>query len=145
MPNSIIIKPVEKLSESILKRILVIEHSCFSDPWSRSMFVVSEIEHIITAELGEETVGFACFQHFLDECHILNVAVLPQYRKQGIGRQLVNWMLNRLEGARDFYLEVRESNKSAISLYIAMGFQTIGKRKEYYRDKEDALIMHKKI
>ena len=143
MPNSIVIKPVKKLSESILKRILVIEHTCFSDPWSEAMFIVSEMEGIITAEVGRETVGFACFQHFLDECHILNVAVLPEYRKQGIGRQLVNWVLNRLEGARDFYLEVRESNTAAISLYITMGFQTIGKRKEYYRDKENALVMHK--
>ena len=131
------------VSESVLKRLLSIEHACFSDPWSETMFVVSEIEHIITAELEEETVGFACFQHFLDECHILNVAVLPEYRKQGIGRQLMGWMLNHLEDTRDFYLEVREGNTAAISLYIAMGFQTIGKRKEYYRDKENALIMHK--
>ncbi|MCK5879023.1 MAG: ribosomal protein S18-alanine N-acetyltransferase [Holophagae bacterium] len=145
MPNSIEIKPVETLSAAVRKHILAIEHACFSDPWSPAMFVVSEMEGIITAEKGSEMVGFACFQHFLDECHILNIAVLPVFRKQGIGRQLVEWMLTRLEEARDFYLEVREGNRAAISLYESMGFQIIGEREEYYRDKETALVMHKKI
>jgi [ribosomal protein S18]-alanine N-acetyltransferase len=143
MPNSIVIKPVKTVSEPILKRLLSIEHACFSDPWSEAMFVVSEMEGIIIAEAGDETVGFACFQYFLDEYHILNVAVLPGYRKQGIGRQLMGWMLNHLEDTRDFYLEVREGNNAAISLYEDMGFRVIGERKEYYRDKETALVMHK--
>ncbi len=145
MLKSIVIKPVKSVSESVLNRLLTIEHACFSDPWSPAMFVISEMEGIITAETGDKTVGFACFQHFLDECHILNVAVLPQYRKQGIGHQLMEWMLRCLEGARDFFLEVRENNSSAISLYESMGFQIIGKRKKYYRDRETALVMHKKI
>ncbi len=145
MPNSIVIKPVKSLSESVLKHVLAIEHACFSDPWSPAMFVVSKMEGIITAEKDSEMVGFGCFQHFLDECHILNVAVLPAFRKQGIGKQLVTWMFTWLPGAKDFYLEVREGNRAAISLYESMGFQIIGEREEYYQDKETALVMHKKI
>ncbi|NOY22277.1 MAG: ribosomal protein S18-alanine N-acetyltransferase [Acidobacteria bacterium] len=144
MPNSIVINPVKSISESVLNRLLTIEHACFSEPWSPAMFVISKMEGIITAETGDKTVGFACFQHFLDECHILNVAVLPAFRKQGIGRQLVEWLFTRLTEAKDFFLEVRESNRTAISLYESMGFQIIGERKEYYRDKENALVMHKK-
>lgn len=145
MPNFIVIKPVEVVSESVLRHILAIEHACFPDPWSPAMFVASEIEGIITAEKEGEIVGFACFQHFLDECHILNVAVLPAFRKQGIGGKLVEWMLTRLAEAKDFFLEVRENNDTAISLYRSMGFQIIGERKEYYRNKENALIMHKRV
>ena len=144
MPNSIEIKPVETVSPAVLKQLLEIEHRCFSDPWSESMFVVSDVEGIIIATIGEKPAGFACFQHFLDECHILNVAVLPEHRKQGIGRLLINWILTRLKEARDFFLEVRESNQAAISLYEKMGFTRIGKREKYYRDGESALVMQKK-
>ncbi len=144
MLNSIAIRPVETVSETVLKDILEIEHACFSDPWTPAMFVVSEREKIITAESKGKIVGFACFQHFLDECHILNVAVLPDFRKQGIGHQLIEWILTRTEAAGDFYLEVRAGNPPAISLYRNFGFQVIGKRKSYYRDGETALVMHKK-
>ncbi|NOZ12259.1 MAG: ribosomal protein S18-alanine N-acetyltransferase [Acidobacteria bacterium] len=145
MRNSIVIRPVEAVSRNTLKQLLKIEHACFPDPWSPAMFTVSGTEGIILAENPDGTaVGFACFQYFLNECHILNIAVLPEFRKQGIGQQLMEWMLTELKNAQEFYLEVRENNRAAISLYQALGFQPIGKRRSYYQDGETAIVMHKK-
>ncbi len=144
MPNSIEINPVETVTKSVLKQLLSIESACFPDPWSPSMFVVSDIEGIVLAKIGGEPVGFACFQHFLDECHILNIAVLPKFRKRGIGRALMEWMFTRLPAASEFYLEVREGNVAAIALYRSFGFRVIGQRPGYYRDGETALVMYLK-
>ncbi len=146
MPNSIVIRPVEVISEKIRKQLLKIEHSCFPDPWSPGMFTISDMEGIILAENPEGTVvGFACFQYFLNECHILNIAVLPEFRKQGIGQQLMKWILTEMKNAQEFYLEVRKSNRPAISLYERLGFQQMGKRQSYYQDGETAIVMHKKM
>jgi len=79
----------------------------------------------------------------LDEGHILNVAVDPEVRGTGVGRMLVQKVLDEccLAGASFVSLEVRESNFSAIALYLKMGFSVVGKRKRYYENSEDALMM----
>ena len=145
MLKSIEIKQPSELTDDLLDQLHVIERSCFSDPWPKSLFIISDIEFVITAQEDETLVGFACFQYFLDECHILNVAVLPEYRHRGIGNCLVRWMFDHLDNARDYYLEVRKSNFPAIQLYEKLGFKTIGKRKQYYGDNEDALVMHLRL
>jgi ribosomal-protein-alanine N-acetyltransferase len=80
--------------------------------------------------------------------HVISIAVLPEYRKKGIGTALLNEAINRMKnnyGTEAVYLEVRVSNKDAISLYKKMGFEEVRIIKEYYRNGEDAYVMVKKL
>src|SRR6185369_13367228 len=88
-------------------------------------------------------VGYICLMLLLDEGHIMNVAVDPDLRGCGVGRMLVQKVLDdcRQAGASFVSLEVRESNPSAISLYRKMAFVEVGKRRRYYENGEDALMM----
>jgi [ribosomal protein S18]-alanine N-acetyltransferase len=88
-------------------------------------------------------VGYICPMQVLDEGHILNVAVDPDCRGMGVGRALVQRVLDdfRASGAAFVSLEVRVSNVAAICLYRQMGFAEVGRRKRYYENGEDALMM----
>jgi [ribosomal protein S18]-alanine N-acetyltransferase len=131
-----------------LDAVMEIEHSSFSIPWSREAFY-NEIEqnHLSTylvAEDGERIAGYCGVWLVVDEAHITNVAVLPEYRGQGIGEDLMMRIMeiSKEVGARVMTLEVRVSNVSAKGLYRKMGFQDGGIRKRYYSDnQEDALVM----
>ena len=77
---------------------------------------------------------------------MMNLAVHPEYRKQGIGTELICQLVEKLKknGSHSLMLEVRASNESAISVYHKLGFVEVGRRKNYYRNpKEDALILRK--
>ncbi|MCL1820040.1 MAG: ribosomal protein S18-alanine N-acetyltransferase [Oscillospiraceae bacterium] len=122
-----------------------IESRCFSMPWSVNA-CESEFEHDYAyywgAFAGDALVAYAGLHVVIDEGHITNVAVLPEFRRLGLARTLVDIMLRC--DLRLFTLEVRESNSAAISLYEKFGFEVLGKRKGYYdKPKEDALIMTK--
>jgi [ribosomal protein S18]-alanine N-acetyltransferase len=131
-----------------LDAVMEIEHSSFSIPWSREAFY-NEIEqnHLSTylvAEDGERIAGYCGVWLVVDEAHITNVAVLPEYRGQGIGEDLMMRIMeiSKEVGARVMTLEVRVSNVAAKGLYRKMGFQDGGIRKRYYSDnQEDALVM----
>jgi len=89
-------------------------------------------------------VGFAGIWLIIDEAHIINVAVLPEYRRNGIAKKLMVELLVRAKekGAVCSTLEVRAGNEPAIKLYEGFGYVTVGRRKAYYHDnKEDALVM----
>lgn len=102
-------------------------------PWAR----------LRAAWVGEEVVGYALFWHVADEVHLLNVAVAPAHRRQGLGRALVEELVRyaREHAAAKIFLEVRVSNAPAIQLYEAFGFERLDVRKRYYADGEDALDM----
>lgn len=124
-----------------------LEQVCFSDPWSRES-VRAEIEdnHLalyIVAEINKEVVGYAGIWWIVDEGHITNVAVSPEYRGKHIGEAIIATMLEvaREEGINKFTLEVRVSNDPAINLYKKFGFESVGVRPKYYKDNEDAMIM----
>ena len=88
--------------------------------------------------------GYAGMHHIVGECYITNVAVLPAYRKKGIARKLLQQLLDeaRQQGIYSIYLEVRDSNAAAITLYKHAGFKEVGKRKNYYEHpQEDARLM----
>jgi [ribosomal protein S18]-alanine N-acetyltransferase len=131
-----------------LDAVMEIEHSSFSIPWSREAFY-NEIEqnHLSTylvVEDGERVAGYCGVWLVVDEAHITNVAVLPDYRGQGLGEALMERIMKIAKevGARVMTLEVRVSNKAAQGLYRKMGFQDGGIRKRYYSDnQEDALVM----
>ena len=131
-----------------LDAVMEIEDQSFSIPWSRDAFL-NEIEHnhlstYLVAEDGNMLAGYCGVWLVVDEAHITNVAVLPDYRGRGLGEALMRKIMSiAIEfGARVMTLEVRVSNTPAQHLYRKLGFQDGGIRKRYYSDnQEDALVM----
>jgi ribosomal-protein-alanine N-acetyltransferase len=131
-----------------LEQVMVLERACFSSPWSEASFR-NEIEHndlanYIVVESNDEIVGYGGVWYIMDEGHITNVCVHPDFRKHGLGKRLVDEMMTRAKAAdiHHMTLEVRVSYVPAITLYERMGFQTAGVRPNYYTDNnEDAQIM----
>ncbi|MFZ5597601.1 MAG: ribosomal protein S18-alanine N-acetyltransferase [Bacillota bacterium] len=131
-----------------LEQVLDIENKSFPTPWSyRSfMFEVTENDFSLytVALVDGRVVGYSGMWIVLDEAHITNIAVHPDYRGKGYGRVLLEDLLGRaaVMGALKITLEVRVSNHVARTLYQSMGFIEMGMRKKYYTDNdEDAIIM----
>ena len=136
---------------SDIEDILVVEKLSFSIPWSRDSFekeiVDNNLAIYLVARVNEKAVGYIGMWKVLNEGHITNVAVHPEFRHQGIGDQLVSELLSLCEKENiDLVtLEVRKRNQNAIRLYEKHGFVAEGIRKAYYQDnKEDAIIMWKR-
>jgi ribosomal-protein-alanine N-acetyltransferase len=130
-----------------LSAVLEIEKLSNGAPWSEKSFE-NELDHeqgtFLVAIAEGHVVGYAGMWLIIDEAHIINVAVLPDYRRKGIARKLIVELLLRAKekGAVCSTLEVRAGNEPAIKLYEAFGYVTVGRRKAYYHDnKEDALVM----
>ena len=128
-----------------------LETMCFSTPWSIQAFKDSldkpEIYLFRVAYIGSELVAQAGLILSFDEADVVNVAVKPEYRKNGIAFELLNELMKAgsEKGVKDFTLEVRAGNQAAIALYEKLGFKTEGIRKDFYREPvEDALIMWKR-
>ena len=135
------------LSEGLIDEILVIENATHSAPWSRRSFQ-NELEHkygvFLVALVEGKVIGYGGTWVLVDEAHVTNVVVSPDFRGQGIGRKLMNEMLvkAREKGAVCATLELRKSNEVALKLYESMGFVQATVRKAYYPDnQEDALVM----
>jgi ribosomal-protein-alanine N-acetyltransferase len=131
-----------------IEEIYKIEESCFPTPWAKNDLLKDLKENPLAtymiAETVGEIIGYAALWTVLDEGHVLNVAMRQDMRAQGIATMLLSSLLEagRKKGSRNFTLEVRPSNKSAIALYEKFGFKRVGTRKNYYEDnKEDAIIM----
>ena len=104
----------------------------------------NEMAAYVVAEYEEQIVGYVGLWIIIDEGHINNVAVSPQYRRQHIASRLIDKMLRWTEsaGVKRHTLEVRAGNQAARALYEKFGFQEAGVRKGYYEDNgEDAVIM----
>ena len=139
------------MNESHVAPIAQIEKLCFSDPWSENSIayeLTGRLSYWLVALDGGEVVGYIGSQSVLGESDMMNVAVHPDYRRRGIGRELVTELINALKekGVYSLALEVRASNAPAIALYEQMGFAQVGVRPNYYRSpKENALIMRKEL
>ena len=132
-------------------QIAALERLCFSDPWSEGS-VAGELENELSLWLVAETdgriQGYIGSQSVPPDCDILNLAVAPDARRQGLGRQLLQALLDALHrhGIERVFLEVRPTNVPARALYAALGFEEIGRRKEsYVNPVEDALILRKEL
>lgn len=134
-----------------LEELEKLERICFSRPWSRKM-LAEELENQCAAFLVAEdsvsgrVLGYAGLMVVADEGYITNVAVFPEYRRQGIAAQILQVFVQFAEANRLAFLtlEVRPSNAAAIALYQGFGFEEVGRRKNYYDlPKEDALILTK--
>lgn len=122
-----------------------IEKACFSTPWSRESILESlanPASKFYIAQLDGNTAGYIGLQIFSGEGYITNVAVLPEYRRRGIAKALLE---RALENEAEFItLEVRESNSPAIELYKKLGFERVGLRPKFYRaPEENAVLMTK--
>jgi ribosomal-protein-alanine N-acetyltransferase len=138
---------IRKMTSSDIKSVAEIEELSFTHPWSEediSGSYNSDCNIFYISEKENKVVGYIGFTVAADEGYILNVAVNPDCRGQGIGKALVQKAIDySLEKGLAFLtLEVRESNATAINLYSSLGFERVGVRKNYYTNpKEDALLM----
>ena len=125
-----------------------IERASFPVPWPdyafRQELQTNRLAHYLVVRVLEETVAYGGFWMMVDEAHITTFAVLPQWRRHGIGGRLMVEVMRSARdlGARIVTLEVRLSNAPARALYQQFGFRPVGVRPRYYSDNgEDALIM----
>lgn len=143
--KELVIRPAE---EKDVNDIAEMEIICFTTPWSRDSILreirSNEMAHYIVAEIDGRVIGYVGVWQIIDEGHITNVAVRPEFRGNHIASTLIGVMLelgNRIGMVR-FTLEVRSSNEPAKALYRNFGFKEAGVRKGYYEDNgEDAVIM----
>ena len=140
---------IAKMCEKHVPQVAALEAICFSDPWSEKS-VASELNNPLAfwlvAEDNGRVAGYIGSQTVLDETDMMNVAVHPDYRKQGIATALIVGLVEELRkmGSHSLTLEVRASNENAIRVYQKLDFQQVGCRKNYYRNpREDALILRK--
>ena len=142
---------IRTLSFSDLPAIMEIEHASFSLPWRESTFVGllrrTDADLIGATRLGR-LVGYCVCWTVGDQAELGNVAVAPDERGRGTGTRLVLAGLERVRerGARECFLEVRESNRAARMIYENCGFEAVGRRGKYYsRPTEDALVMRRDL
>ncbi len=140
---------IETMNAAHVAQIAQLEKICFSDPWSERS-IASELDNQLAfwlvATEGETVAGYIGSQTVMDETDMMNVAVHPDFRRQGIAEALIHSLVEHLKtiDSHCLTLEVRASNVPAIALYGKLDFREIGRRKNYYRNpKEDALILRK--
>ena len=141
-------KIVRAATEQDVSAVAGLERQLFSDAWSESMLAecLGQEHYALTVCVDEMdfVVGYLISTHIVGEAELLRIGVTLECRRQGIGRLLME-QFSHLCAERetpDAYLEVRDSNQSAISLYEQFGFETVGKRKNYYHHpEEDARLM----
>ncbi|MDL2258286.1 ribosomal protein S18-alanine N-acetyltransferase [Eubacteriales bacterium OttesenSCG-928-K08] len=137
-----------KMKKEDVPGVAEIESICFRSPWTKNM-LYSELKNAVARYFVLEApdgalMGYIGMWLILREAHVTNVAVLPQYRRQGWGRKIMLFAMEDAndKGARQMTLEVRESNIAAQAMYEKLGFTIAGRRKKYYSDTdEDALVL----
>ncbi|OGF46623.1 MAG: ribosomal-protein-alanine N-acetyltransferase [Candidatus Firestonebacteria bacterium RIFOXYC2_FULL_39_67] len=139
---------IAKMLESDVDSVAALEANVFTLPWSRALILKDIKENnsarFFTAREDNLLVGYGGFWLLQDEMNIVNIAVHPEHRKKGLGKQLLKHLLTEglKEGAKFATLDVRVNNTAAKKLYESAGFILIAVRKKYYTDnQEDALVM----
>ena len=140
---------ITEMNAAHISQVAALEKICFADPWSE-MSIASELQNLwaywLVAVNGDQVAGYIGSQSSIDEADVMNVAVHPDYRRQGIAESLIEALVAELKNRsiHSLTLEVRASNAPAIILYEKQGFAQVGCRRNYYRNpKEDALILRK--
>lgn len=152
---------LRKFNINDLKRITYINRTCLPENYSDYFFVDLHRrfpETFIVAEENGEVVGYIMcrietglssfvFRGLIKKGHIVSVAVMPEYRRKGIGEALVVKAMEsmRLYKAKQCFLEVRVTNTAAVDLYKKLGFEVSRTVRGYYADGEDAYVMETKL
>ncbi|MCX8033089.1 MAG: ribosomal protein S18-alanine N-acetyltransferase [Thermoleophilia bacterium] len=138
---------IRLMNSKDLPDVETIERMSFSCPWTRSMFQ-AELDqplsvHLVCTSQKGEVVGFLVGRKYPETWHLLDLAVHPEWRRRGIGGELLDAFLNEADANLvSVVLEVREGNVPARSLYESRGFRSVGVRRGYYPDTgEDAIVM----
>lgn len=142
------------MTESVLSEVEAIDKELFKeDHWTKNSLMSSIKEHhayIVTSDSAEPsvTVGYIIFSSVLDEGELLHIGVARNFQRQGLAKKMLNFMeeYGKLHGVTKWFLEVRQSNNAAASLYLHTGFRPVGIRKNYYKTnsgREDAVVMLK--
>jgi [ribosomal protein S18]-alanine N-acetyltransferase len=131
-----------------IDQVMEVEHKSFTLPWSRESFyneiIKNQFAVYVVIEDEGRVIGYCGVWIVIDEAHITNIALLPEYRGRKLGEALLRKIIEvaKERGAKTMTLEVRMSNMIAQSLYRKLGFQGGAIRKRYYTDnQEDALVM----
>jgi [ribosomal protein S18]-alanine N-acetyltransferase len=138
---------IEEMRSKDLDEIMLIEEMCFPTPWPRQVFdmeLKSPRSFARVTRFDGVVVGYIVAWMIYDEVHVLNIAVHPDFRRMGIGENMLRDCLDFFlkKGAKHAILEVRRGNLGAKRLYEKLGFKSIGIRRGYYVDTgEDAIVM----
>ncbi|MDR2200375.1 MAG: ribosomal protein S18-alanine N-acetyltransferase [Deltaproteobacteria bacterium] len=137
---------LRRLGEDDLPALYRIERESFSDPWSFAC-LQDELDRPCSVPLGifreGALLGYSFSWLVLGECHLLSLAVKKEERGRGLGRRLLKAVFNlaRAGECGRIHLEVSERNPAALALYESSGFRRVGRRKGYYKDGSDAILM----
>ena len=133
------------LSREHIGDVARLEQECFVEPWSEKSLemLLADSGFGIVALIDGKVVGYGGVMIALDEGQITDVAVSGEYRRRGIGMEIVKAMTaeSKKRGLATLYLEVRESNRAARELYLACGFEECGMRKNFYRRPTEAAVL----
>ncbi|MBQ4516774.1 MAG: ribosomal protein S18-alanine N-acetyltransferase [Clostridia bacterium] len=137
---------IRNMTADDIDEVVKLETACFTHPWTKNMFLGELAQTTTTymvAEQDGKIVGYMGMYQAADEGNVTNIAVLPEYRRQGIASALLNSFINLCIDKKLCFLtlEVRKSNTGAISLYKKFGFTEVGLRPKYYDNTEDAILM----
>ncbi|HGK4674379.1 TPA: ribosomal protein S18-alanine N-acetyltransferase [Kluyvera georgiana] len=139
---------ISTLSTTDLPRAFDIERRAHAFPWSEKTFVSNQGDRYLNFQMSVDgkMAAFAITQVVLDEATLFNIAVDPAYQRRGLGRELLEHLIETLEtrGVLTLWLEVRASNHAAIALYESLGFNKATIRRNYYptaEGREDAIVM----
>ena len=139
---------IRRMRQADIEPVHQIECDTYDFPWSIGIFRDCLLAGYmnLTMERDGEVVGYAVMSVAAGEAHLLNICVGGDLRRRGYGRMFLEQLLDLAQGAeaQRIYLEVRPSNKAALSLYDSMGFTVLGIREKYYRahdGKEDAVVL----
>lgn len=141
MENDVIV-----LDEADIKDLMELEKNCFDYHWTREQFLLGLHKNafmILGVRREGRLAGYLAMSIIVDEMEILNLAVHPSFRRQGLGELLLSagFAVCRSKSVRKSFLDVKVSNEPALALYRKFGYKQIGVRKKYYPDtKEDALL-----
>lgn len=133
-----------KLTDELFQQLERVERECFGDSWSQSTFLAelnNPLNILCTADHDGYIAGFALGRVAADEGELFQIAVLPEFRRQGAASVLLKQLHREMKsrGAATCFLEVRSRNSGAIALYEGAGYEYAGTRKNYYPD-DDARI-----
>lgn len=139
---------IRAMTEADVPAVIAIERAAYQFPWSETIFRdcvrVGYVCRLV--ESGTLPIGYGVMSMGAGEAHVLNLCIRPEFRSLGVGRRMLEHLLDRARLAQmhDVFLEVRPSNITAIRLYQTLGFEPIGVRRGYYQavgGREDAAVL----
>lgn len=152
MSDDVDFLPLRPMIAEDVTKVMAIEKRAFPFPWTEGIFrdCIKQGYSCWVYEQDGEIAGYAVVMFVLDEMHLLNICIRPEDHGRGVGSALLKTVERIARGvkAETCFLEVRQSNFSAISLYLNAGFNEIGQRKGYYPasvGREDAIVMAKTL